>query len=543
MEILLFSPIKTIQKEDTKMHTRAVIYARVSTSEQTKGYSLPSQIRGCKLYSKRYDLDVVATIKEDISGAKRLEEREGGAELMELVKNGKVNAVIVWRLDRLSRPPEGEYSRLLTTIEKLGRYDVAVHDCEMGEIKNSMESIMIAFFKGLAASKEREEIRERSMRGKLEKAKSGKWGWGGIAPFGYRQVGKGKDAILEIHPDEAKIVRRIFDMFLGRHGKPLALHAIAHILSKEGIPTPGYKRKDGQGLWQYNHIGRRILANRRYLGEFQYRGIILSYPHLAIVDEETWQLAQERLKRHKKRPRRKAKGMVYLLAGRMKCTCEGVFSAFHCKTKTKNGINIHSYYRCKRKTHYGLLACQESNMVVDEVDSLVWKWIVEIISNETRLEEIISEMVDKAANDLQPALEELDMVKGLLAKTERKVGRLMTAFGDEDTPTIADALRRELKQTASLKESLERQKLALQNKIANADITPEMRDEIKALAEKVKKRISDGGTKENKLELVEALNVQAELVSVSGGERRKIKLTCGLGNDVHTICIKNQSSA
>ena len=91
---------------------KAVIYSRVSTSEQTKGYSLPTQIKGCKDYAQQHELDVVAIIQDDISGATRLEERAGGKELHRMMGNGhQVEAVIVWRLDRLSRPPEGEYSQ------------------------------------------------------------------------------------------------------------------------------------------------------------------------------------------------------------------------------------------------------------------------------------------------------------------------------------------------------------------------------------------------------------------------------------------------
>lgn len=111
---------KIKQTPDVKMK-RAVIYARVSTSEQTKGFSLASQVKGCSRYATANKLDVMLEIQEDVSGATRLEERPHGKELLSLARAGKIDSIIVWRLDRLSRPPEGEYSRLLTTIEQFAQ--------------------------------------------------------------------------------------------------------------------------------------------------------------------------------------------------------------------------------------------------------------------------------------------------------------------------------------------------------------------------------------------------------------------------------------
>ena len=111
---------------------RAVIYARVSTKEQKKGYSLDNQIKDCQRYADQCELNVIDTIQDDISGTTPLDERPGGCQLTELINSGQhVDALIVWQLDRLSRPPEGEYSRLMTTIEHLARKGIHVRviDC------------------------------------------------------------------------------------------------------------------------------------------------------------------------------------------------------------------------------------------------------------------------------------------------------------------------------------------------------------------------------------------------------------------------------
>ena len=520
---------------------RAVVYARVSTSEQTKGFSLASQIKGCKRYAKANNLNVILDIKEDISGATRLEERPHGNELLKMARAGEVDSIVVWRLDRLSRPPEGEYSRLLTTIEQFAQLGVTIHDCESGEVSSSMNSILIAFFKGLAASKEREAIRERSMRGKYEKAQSGRWGWGGVPPYGWDKVGKGKDAYLVINEEEAAVIRRIFNLFIGKDGKPMSLFAIAKLLTLEGVPTPGSKRKNAGKHWQYNHIGRRILQSRRYLGEFRYRDVDLYFPELAIIDEETWQAAQDQLELHSIRPRRKTTGIVYLLAGRFRCKCGSLISGSFSHVKTKKGINTHKYYRCSNKTNYGNISCSQQNLKVGDIDELVWKWIQEIIGKEGELEKTLRKMIEQAEKELEPTKEELIAAEKLLKQTDGKIGKLMSAFGDEDDETILESLHREIKQIAELKKSLERQKAGLETKIATARITPSVENQIKAQASELRHRIENGGTAENRQYVIEMLNVQAKLIEKSDGSY--LGITCGLGDESKLIRINDHSPA
>lgn len=517
----------------------AVVYARVSTKGQReRGYSLPTQVKGCEDYAHRHGLKVVATIQEDISGATRLDERKGGLQLLELVNSGQVQAVIVWRLDRLSRPPEGEYSRLLTTIETLGRAGASVHDCDSGEIRDSMESIMIAFFKGLSASKERADITERSIRGRVAKAKSGKWVGQGFPPYGYRKIGRGREAHIEIDEVDAQVVKQIFEWYTGKDGPPLSLYAIAQRLTGAGIKTPGHWRRNGSDYWNYSHIGRRLLRRRVYLGEFEYKGIKLNFPELAIIDEATWQTAQNRLDTAKQRPRKRKNGNVFLVTGiRFQCPCGGNFSSVSRTIKTKDGPHFHAYYRCKRRDAYPNMGlCHESPLRVGDVDKVVWEWVVDTISSDERLDEIISEMAERAAAELEPARNELATVEDLRAKTERKIRRLMAAFGESDNPTIEGALKSQISEAAALQESLERQRASLIGKIASAEITPAMKAEIMATAHKVRDRLEDGGDDEDKLAVIEALDVKAELFYKDG--EKWLKLRCGIHSRADEVSLE-----
>jgi site-specific DNA recombinase len=522
----------------------AAIYARVSTKGQKdRGYSLPTQVKGCEDYANRQGFNIVATYQDDVSGATRLDERKGGREMLELVNNGQVQAVIVWRLDRLSRPPEGEYSRLLTTIETLGRAGATVHDCETGEISDKMESIMIAFFKGLAASKERESITERSIRGRMAKAKAGKWVGQGFPPYGFRKVGKGRDAELEIDEVDAAIVRQIYNWYIGRDGPPMSLYLIAQRLTAEGIKTPGNWRRDKSDYWSYSHIGRRILRRRAYLGEFEYKGVKLNFPELAIIDKATWDTAQVRLSEGKSRPRKRLPGNVHLVTGtRLTCTCGGTFTSISCKVNTKNGLNVHQYYRCKKRTQYANMGiCNQMPLKVRDVDDAIWQWVVDTISSDERLDSIISEMAEQAAAEIQPAKNELETVEDMADKARNKIKRMMAAFGETDNPTIESALKSQVNEAAALLESLERQRAALKGKIASAEITPAMRAEIKATAQKVRDRLEGGGDDESRLAVIEALDVRAELFYK--GNQKWLRVGYGVRGRPDEISIDGPSCA
>lgn len=522
---------------------KAAIYARVSTEEQTRGHSLPAQLKECRQYAERHGMAVAAELKENVSGVTRLSERDTGGQILELAEMGQIDALVVWRLDRLSRPPEDELSRLLTTIEHLARLGVAVHECESGQVKNDMASIFMAFFKGVAASKERADIAKRMMLGKREKAREGKLVQGGTAPYGYRIVGKGRDARLEIHEEEAATVRRMFDLFTGKDGRPVSLRALSRMLNSEGVPPPGHKRKDGSKRWAYNHIGRRIIKHRRYIGEFSYDGIDISRPDLAIIDMATWRAAQRRMADNKKRARHVKPGNVYLLSGRAECVC-GMGLTGHSVTRTlaDGRKRRYAYYRCVGRHHYGTEYCDAPIFRVDHLDGEAWEWLVRETSSDERIDELIAEMVEEAESELSPLRDELATVTAGIKQADRHVKELMASFGNDTNETLRELAENEIRETAELLESLQRQRDGLKAKIARAEISPAMRTEIKALARLFRQRLKQGGTDKDKLALMEALNVQAQLEHTGGG-RYLMHLSCGLGNEPYSVCISDRSPA
>lgn len=504
----------------TFMTKRAIVYVRVSTSKQEKeGYSLQTQIEGCMKYAKSKNISVIKTFQDDISGATNLDERSGGLSLLKFATSDQhIDTVIVWRLDRLSRPPEGEYSRLLTTIEYFARIGITIHDCETGPVKNDMASIMIAFFKGLAASQERTAITERCSRGRIAKVKSGKW-VGNNVPYGFRKVGKGANSYLEHNEEQVVIIKRIFDLYTA--DTPIALTDIARLLNDEGIPSPTNQR------WHPTSV-KRILTRRTVLGEFMYSGHAVEFPQLAIVDEETWQAVQIRFKHNKMKSPRNRK-YNYLVSGHIFCVCGGrmagtciVAGKDYERNKQEGKVNL--YYNCSK--YYSRIdnRCRERKVRADKIEGAVWNWVTELLSDDSQLEEGLQKMLENSSTINSNLEERIKTVERLLQKTSTKIARLVAAFSEEENRTVAIALKNELSNASQLKESLQKEHETLSLKLTDTIFTPDMADEIREFAKKVKERVLNGNF-QNKRRVLELLNVKVMIQKDEDGKRRA-KVTC-----------------
>ena len=219
------------------MNKRAVIYARVSTDEQTKGYSLQTQIESCKQYAVERGYVLLHIFSEDYSGASL--DRPELNNVRDFLANDDVDVVIVYDVDRLAR--KSIYQAL---IEEEFMRDGAVIEYVIGQYDDSDEGRLQKQIRGSIAEYEKAKILERSKRGKRGKAMSGFVLVGSRPPYGYSVVSEPHKAWLEINEEEAEIVRAIFSWYLygDESGKPLSMNAIAKKLTNMGVPTRGDKQ-------------------------------------------------------------------------------------------------------------------------------------------------------------------------------------------------------------------------------------------------------------------------------------------------------------
>ena len=175
---------------------KAIGYVRVSTSEQAiEGISLENQKLKIKTYCNLNDLELVEII-EDVGSGKNLK-REGIQHLLDRIRNKAVDALIVYKLDRLSR----KVIDVLTLIETFEKNGITFHSLNE---KIDTDTAIGRFFLNITASlaqMERDLISERTKDALQMKIANGERA--GQVPFGYRLANDGNTLIKHEKEQEA----------------------------------------------------------------------------------------------------------------------------------------------------------------------------------------------------------------------------------------------------------------------------------------------------------------------------------------------------
>jgi site-specific DNA recombinase len=207
---------------------RAILYARVSTDEQARsGYSLAQQIEALRDHAAREGYEVFEEVTDPGQSGASLE-RPGMDRVRDLLAAGNVSVVLAQDRDRFAREPAYHYL-LRREFEEHGTKIRALND--RGD--DSPEGDLTDGILDQLAKYERAKMAERTRRGKLQKARSGKVVGGHPVNYGFR-MNAARDA-YEVDEPKMAVVRRIFRL-IGEEG--LAITAVAKILNEEGEPGP-----------------------------------------------------------------------------------------------------------------------------------------------------------------------------------------------------------------------------------------------------------------------------------------------------------------
>ncbi|HMR98659.1 MAG TPA: recombinase family protein [Anaerolineales bacterium] len=461
------------------MTKKAAIYARVSTDDQAdKGYSLPSQLDGCRQYIEQLGYSIVAEFKEDNSGAIPVADRTQGKRLAEMVKFREVDAVVVHQVDRLSR----DIVDLLATVRNWLRAGVEVYALDVGKIESELDIVLV--IKGWQGSDERKKIRERSMRGKRAKARTGRV-VGTRAPYGYDHIRDENGKVVNFKPfeEEAKIVQLIYQWYVygDESGQRLSAGGIAKRLSEMRIPTPGetnsgYHRSRGSGMW-HTYTVLSVIERETYAGIWRFgvrigptrnerpkeEWIEVEVPQL--VDRETWEDAQE-IRGQNKRFSRRNKRHDYLLSGLIRCVCGRAMSGEY--------FSDHQYYTCTwRNNHHSHLeerTCWARSVRADAVEVDVWDSIIDLFSNLEKLEKQLRISQQEELNALDPKLEELNAVEAMMIQTEADAVEIGQAL-KRATGLVAKSLEQNMAEVNQRYDALCRRQGALQTELSVTQLT------------------------------------------------------------------------
>ena len=314
----------------------ALVYCRVSTPGQERdGTSLDSQEASCRAYAEQHGYTVGRVTREVGSGLE-LWDRQLLSRDREALKRHEFAALIVHDLDRLARNPIHQ----ALIIEECTRADVAV-EIVLAPLDTSPEGMLIAYVRGYAAQMEAEKIRERQLRGKRQRALSGRLHGSGTELYGYRRDHAA--GVRRIFEPEASVVRRIFELVASEH---MSVRAVMRLLNSEGVPPPSADKLTYPDPTRQPHWGVSQLT--WMLRHPAYKGVSIAWrvqstqkgkrPAMrdqsewialpdgltpAIVSPDLWQAAQDAIRSHLSGVTRRNERRFYLLRGLCWCAICG----------------------------------------------------------------------------------------------------------------------------------------------------------------------------------------------------------------------------
>ena len=267
---------------------------------------------------------------EGISG-KDIDGRPAVKQMIADVTSGKINNVLVYKIDRLTRSTKN----LIELVELFNNHRCAFNSLQESIDTSSATGRMFLKIVGIFAEFERENLAERVRLGVERKAKEGYVICNYMPSFGYNR--ENGNRIQEIDESEAATVKRIFEMYLHNDYN---YTQIADMLTAESAPT----KKGGQ--WLATTI-KQILTNPNYVGKVRYgiedatRYFEADGHHEPIIDENTYYQVQDKISKVKRVSRTKQPRSDVYFCGLLYCRyCGGKYTTHW---NHKRGIAFSSY--------------------------------------------------------------------------------------------------------------------------------------------------------------------------------------------------------
>ncbi|MEM7471581.1 MAG: recombinase family protein [Pseudomonadota bacterium] len=272
---------------------RCAIYTRKSTEEglEQNFNSLDAQREACAAYvlsQKHEGWSGLADRYDDGGFSGGSMERPGLKQLLADVRAGRVDVIVVYKVDRLTRSLT-DFAKMVEAFDEAGVSFVSV--TQAFNTTNSMGRLTLNVLLSFAQF-EREVTAER-IRDKVAASKrKGMW-MGGAVPMGYEV----RDKALVVNPDEAHSIRTIYNEYLATG----SVRSLARTLSERGIVSK--RRTDRHGRITGGKALSRgalynILRNPTYVGKVRHKDALYDGLHQAIVDSDIWRQVQTQLAGH-----------------------------------------------------------------------------------------------------------------------------------------------------------------------------------------------------------------------------------------------------
>ncbi|WP_246187594.1 recombinase family protein [Ornithinibacillus caprae] len=483
---------------------KVAIYCRVSTEEQaSEGYSIDAQLDLLRQYAKLYGWKVGHEyIDEGISG-KSIKGRPAMQRLVSDIENEEFQAVLVWKISRLSR----NMLDTLVLLDKFEKYNVKFISYSENFDTGSPIGRLVLQLMASIAEMERNTLSENVKLGMKQRALQGEWN-GGIV-FGYDSIEKE----LIINQQEAKVIQLIFDQY----AKGKGLKAIANYVNKQGYRT----KKDR--YFSINGIAT-ILDNPVYNGKISWlkvenwdtkrrkgknpNPILVEGKHEPIINDELWNIVQTR--RKSKSFKQRQSNEPFLLSSVLRCPdCgQGMVPSITTYTRKDGTKRKHRYYVCSDFHNKGSSACRANSIKAYFAENTTIEKIQEVINNKEDFALKVNSLNKDSVNSTKEIQLELENIDKRIMELKELQDKYFEAYEQNLFPV--DILQERLKDVSDEKSMLEQRKSELSTKLSSTDtkvIQPELLDILLTKFIETYKRSSRNKQKQLLQLLIENINI------------------------------------
>jgi site-specific DNA recombinase len=411
---------------------RCAIYTRKSTEEglDSDFNTLDAQREAAEAYIKSQKGEgwIALPTKYDDGGfSGGNADRPALQHLLDDIKAGKVDCVVVYKVDRFSR----SIIDFIKILEVLDKNDVSF--VSVTQQFNTSSSAGRLFLNMLLsfAQYEREIIAERTSDKMCAARRKGKW-TGGMPMLGYDVDYKTKK--LKINEEEADIVREIFQLYIQYQ----SLIKLAQELNNRGWTTKSWVTKNDK-----HRVGKpftktnlhSLLTNVIYLGKVEHQGDLYEGEHEAIINETTWTRVQQIMEGNSLNQGKKQRNKYNaLLRGLLVCGSCGK-SMNH--TYTKKHINLlYRYYVCDTAQKRGYKTCATKSVPAKKIEDFVVSRIKKIGADPDILKETAKKLKLELESQIKTLSDETNYLRKELVMLKRQAKNNSSELSDNATERI-----------------------------------------------------------------------------------------------------------
>ena len=376
---------------------RGVIYARYSSDNQREE-SIEGQLRENTAYANKNGIDIVGTYIDRAYSAKTDNRPEFQRMIKDSTKKG-FDVVIVWKLDRFSRNryDSAKYKAMLR------KNDVKVVSATESISEGAEGIILESVLEGMAEYYSA-DLAEKVSRGMTENALKARFN-GGQIPLGFTID---DEQHYQIDPEKAPLVIEMFRRYAGGE----SITDIIEDLNARGIRTSQGNRFNKNSL-------ARIFANRRYIGEYAYKDVVIPGAIPAIVSKDVFERVAIRMGQNKHATGKAKAPERYLLTTKLFCgTCNSMFVGD--SANKPNGV-IYRYYKCASAKRH---ECDRKAIRKDWIEDKVIEQISAWLNND----KLLSDMADDVMALLNEDDEMILALEAQLREVQSSIDNIMKAI-------------------------------------------------------------------------------------------------------------------